>query len=112
MVNVNMNLPTEQLNTSGMLKNAMRASSGSKTTFTNADLPPACLPLWNDLYVQLLNDWAGTVPNPWSCHDTNIQGNLQALWDVAYPSIKVDIQPRQAIFVQVCFVFFLNGISL
>ena len=111
LVNVNMNQPTQRLNTSGTLKNATKASLGSKTTFTNADLPPACLPLWNELYVQLLNDWAGTVPNPWSCHDANIQGNLQALWDVAYPSIKADIQPKQAIFVRVCSVFFFKGIS-
>ena len=99
-----MNKPAERLSTSGTLRNATKAS-GSKTTFTNADLPPTCLPQWSELYVQLLHDWAGTVSNPWNCHNTNIQGSLQALWDLAYPSIKAVIEPKQAIFVRVRFAF-------
>lgn len=100
-----MDKPTERLSTSGTLKNATKAPSGSKTTFTNADLPPACLPQWSELYVQLLYDWAGTVPNPWNCHDADIMGSLQALWDLAFPNIKVVIEPKQAIFVRVRFTF-------
>ena len=100
-----MNRPTECLNTSGTLKYAAKASSGSKTMFTNANLPPTCLLLWNELYVQLLHDFAGALPNPWSYHDANIVANIQMMWDLAYPSIKADIQPKQAIFVWVCFTF-------
>ena len=111
MVSVNINKPAEWLNTSGTLKNATKASSGSKTTFTNADLPYACHLLWNELYVPLLYDWAGTVPNPWICHDADIQGNLQSLWSVAYPSIQADIQPKQAIFVRVSVTFNSFGAS-
>ncbi|KAH9965581.1 hypothetical protein BJV74DRAFT_890219 [Russula compacta] len=100
VVKINMNKPAERLDTSGTLKNATKASSGLKTTFTNADLPPGCLSKWNELYVQLLHDWAGTTPNPWSCHDANIRANFQMLWDLAYPDIPTDIQPKQAIFVR------------
>ena len=107
-----MNKPTERLETSETLKKATKASSSLKTNFTNTDLPRECLPLWNELYVQLLHDWAGTLPNPWSCYDANIQENLQALWDRAYPDIKANIQPKQAIFVRVCVAFrFFQGIS-
>ena len=86
-----MNRPTECLNTSGTLKYAAKASSGSKTMFTNANLPPTCLLLWNELYVQLLHDFAGALPNPWSYHDANIVANIQILWDLAYPNIEADI---------------------
>jgi hypothetical protein len=64
-------------------------------TFTNADLPTACLPLWNKCYIPLLCD-------PWNYHDGNVKKNLQSMWDIVYPNIKADIQPKQFIFVQVC----------
>ena len=71
-------------------------------TFTNTDLPTACLPLWNKRYIPLLCDWAGTLANPWNYHDGNVKKNLQSMWDIAYPNIEADIQPKQFIFVQVC----------
>jgi hypothetical protein len=103
-----MNKPAERLGASMTLKNAAKTSSGLKMTFTNSDLPIQCLHLWSELYVQLLHDWAGTIQNPWSCHDTDLQGNLQAMWDLAYPDIEAVVEPRQAIFVRVCVAFF-NG---
>jgi hypothetical protein len=104
VVKINPNRPTERLDTSGTLKNATKSSS--KTTFTNADLPATCLPLWNEYYISRLIDWAGTIPNPWIAHDADIQGNLQAMWDLTYPGIVMDILPKQPIFVRVS-VFFL-----
>ena len=68
------------------------------------DLPAACLPLWNEQYVPLLVDWAGTLLNPWKCHEVGIQGNLQTMWDIVYPDIVSDIQPKQAIFACVCII--------
>jgi hypothetical protein len=99
-----MNRPSERLGISGTLKNATK-SSATKITFTNADLPIACLPLWNERYIPRIVDFAGTISNPWVCHDTNILGNLQTIWEQTYPDIAVDIQPKQSIFVRVC-VFF------
>ncbi|KAI0245054.1 hypothetical protein BJV78DRAFT_1159215 [Lactifluus subvellereus] len=90
------NRPAEHLGASSTIKNATKES---KTTFVNADLPVACLILWNRQYVPLLVDWAGTLPNPWKCHDVDIQRNIQAMWDTVYPDIAADIQPKRPIFV-------------
>lgn len=73
-----------------------------KSTFMNADFPATCLPLWNECYVFLLCDWAGTLANPWNYHDANMRESLQYMWGIAYPDIHADILPKQAIFVQVC----------
>jgi hypothetical protein len=102
MVKINKNKPAERLDTPGTLRNAAKSSSGTtgRATFTNADLPDGCHQLWN-VYIQQLLDWSGTVPNPWNCRDADIQGNLQAKWDLTYPNIDADIQPKQAIFVRV-----------
>jgi len=104
-VKVNPNAPAERLDTSGTLKNATKGSAGSKTTFTNADLPATCLLLWNECYIPRLFDWAGTIPNPWITHDANIRGNLQVMWNITYPDIITDIQPKQPIFVRVSILF-------
>ncbi|KAH9994601.1 hypothetical protein BJV77DRAFT_1066607 [Russula vinacea] len=98
IININPNKPTECLEASETLKNATKSSS--KMTFTNADLPTACLPLWNKCYIPLLCDWAGTLANPWNYHDGNVKKNLQSMWDIVYPNIKANIQPKQFIFVQ------------
>ena len=76
-------------------------------TFTNADLPTACLPLWNECYIPLLCDWAGTLANPWNYHDGNVKKNLQSMWDVAYPNIEADIQPNSLFLFRsvMCFYF-------
>jgi hypothetical protein len=100
IVDINPNRPTECLGASGTLKNATKSSS--KMTFTNADLPVACLPMWNERYIPLLCDWAGTLANPWNYHDGNVKKNIQGMWNIAYPGIKADIQPKQSIFVRVC----------
>ena len=92
----------EHLGESATIKNVTQGNS--RTTFTNVDLPAACLPLWNEQYVPLLVDWAGTLLNPWKCHEVNIQGNLQTMWDIVCPDIVSDIQPKQAIFVHVCII--------
>jgi len=106
VVKINPNRPAERLDTSGTLKNATKGSGG-KTTFTNADLPPACLILWNEYYIPRLFDWAGTIPNPWVTHDADIQGNLQVMWDLTYPDIMMDIQPKRPIFVRVSVLFLI-----
>jgi hypothetical protein len=103
-VQINPNRPSIRLSTSGTLKNATKSSS--KMTFTNADLPAACLSLWNELYVPLIFDWASTLANPWNYHNANIKDNLQTIWDIAYPNISAVIQPKQPIFVQVCILGF------
>jgi hypothetical protein len=64
-----------------------------------------CLPLWNEYYIPRLFDWAGTMPNPWISHDADIQGNLQVMWNLTYPDITTDIQPKQPIFVRVSVLF-------
>jgi hypothetical protein len=99
-IKVNQNRPTECLSTSGPLKIATKGSP--KTTFMNADLPAVCLPLWNECYVPLLFDWAGTLANPWNYHDANMRESLQNMWGIAYPDIHADILPKQVIFVRVC----------
>jgi hypothetical protein len=69
-----------------------------KTTFTDADLPQAaaCLPLWNKCYIPLLCDWAGTRANPWNYQDAKLKDCLQIMWDIMYPHIPADIQPKKA----------------
>jgi hypothetical protein len=103
-VSVNHNKPSERLKSSVPVQKATRGTSG-KSTFNNTDLPPACLPTWNSVYVPLLVDWAGTIRNPWQSHDgVDIKANFERLWEIAYPHIEVTIEPKQAVFVRVCLV--------
>ncbi|KAI0246258.1 hypothetical protein BJV78DRAFT_1158041 [Lactifluus subvellereus] len=108
VVGVILNRPTERLGASSTIQNATKES---KTTFINADLPTLCLTLWNRQYVPLLVDWAGTLPNPWKCHNVDIQGNMQAMWNTVYPDIDTDIQPKQPIFVRVCITIISKSTS-
>jgi hypothetical protein len=106
---INRNNPTKRPGTSGTLRTATKGLL--KTTFTDADLPAACLFLWNECYIPLLCDWAGTLANPWNYQDAKMKDCLQIMWDITYPHIPADIQPKKAIFVRVS-RHFINGISV
>lgn len=95
--------PAEHLSVLVPIKNTTKGSS--KATFTDADLPVACLPLWNEFYTPLLFDWAGTLQNPLKCRKADLRENLQSNWETAYPHLVADIQPKQPIFVRVCISF-------
>ena len=97
---INPNKPAERLRGSATIQIATK--SPVKLSFTNADLPSACLPLWNERYVPLIWDWAGTLGNPWKYHNVDVSGNLQRMWDIVYPDIIIDILPKEPIFVRVC----------
>ena len=101
---INPNEPTERLGESCPIQGATRLAP--RTTFTNADLPVACLPLWNTHYIPLLVDWTGTLPNPWKYYNIDVPGNLQSRWDATYPALATRILPKEAIFVRVCIVIF------
>jgi len=73
---------------------AMRPKSGNQ--WRNTDLPPIMLEegAWRRSFIPTVFLWAGAQPNFWSIKAESLVTALQAIFDVTFPGINHNVQPK------------------
>jgi hypothetical protein len=81
---------------------ATRPKSGNQ--WRNTDLPPIMLEegAWRRSFIPTVFLWAGAQPNFWSIEAESLVTALQAIFDVAFPGINHNVQPKGPIIGLVC----------
>lgn len=72
-----------------------------KEVYTQAHLPPGCLPNWKDHDIPAWRNFAGAQESPWNTSSLELCEDLKEIWGFVYPSYPQVVDSECAIFVVV-----------
>lgn len=81
---------------------ATKPKSGNQ--WQNTDLPPIMLEdgTWHRSFIPTVFLWAGAQPNFWCIEAKKLHPALQAIFDIAFPGMNHNVQPKGPIMGLVC----------